>query len=105
MEWPNSSDTAIWPSYSLKTLTYHEANPGHHLQTVIGMEQQSPILQTVLYSNAFGEGWGLYAEALAKEMGLYDDDPFSDLGRLQWELPARPGHRRPLAIVRLRHCL
>ncbi len=84
--WINLRDTAIWPSYSLKTLTYHEANPGHHLQTVIGMEQQSPILQTVLYSNAFGEGWGLYAEALAKEMGLYDDDPFSDLGRLQDEL-------------------
>ena len=84
--WINLRDTAIWPSYSLKTLTYHEANPGHHLQTVIGMEQQSPILQTVLYSNAFGEGWGLYAEALAKEIGLYDDDPFSDLGRLQDEL-------------------
>ncbi len=84
--WINLRDTAIWPSYSLKTLTYHEANPGHHLQTVIGMEQQSPILQTVLYSNAFGEGWGLYAEALAKEMGLYDDDPYGDLGRLQDEL-------------------
>ncbi len=84
--WINLRDTAIWPSYTLKTLTYHEANPGHHLQTVIGMEQESPILQTVLYSNAFGEGWGLYAEALAKEMGLYDDDPYGDLGRLQDEL-------------------
>lgn len=84
--WINLRDTAIWPSFSLKTLTYHEASPGHHLQTVIGMEQESPILQSVLYSNAFGEGWGLYAEALAKEMGLYDDDPYGDLGRLQDEL-------------------
>jgi uncharacterized protein (DUF885 family) len=84
--WINLRNTAIWPSFSLKTLTYHEANPGHHLQTAIGLEQQSPILQTVLYSNAFGEGWGLYAEALAEEMGLYRNDPYGDLGRLQDEL-------------------
>ena len=84
--WINLADTAVWPSFSLKTLTYHEANPGHHLQTAVGMSQDAPILQSVLYSNAFGEGWGLYSEALAKEMGLYDDDPYGDLGRLQDEL-------------------
>lgn len=84
--WINLRDTAIWPSFSLKTLTYHEANPGHHLQTAVGMELDAPILQSVLFSNGFGEGWGLYAEALAAEMGLYDDDPYGDLGRLQDEL-------------------
>ncbi len=84
--WINLRDTAIWPSYKLKTLTYHEANPGHHLQTALGMALDAPIISSVLFSNAFGEGWALYAEALAHEMGLYADDPFGNLGRLQDEL-------------------
>ena len=84
--WINLRDTAIWPSYKLKTLTYHEGNPGHHLQTAIGMGLDAPIIASALYSNAFGEGWGLYAEALAHEMGLYRNDPYGDLGRLQDEL-------------------
>lgn len=84
--WINLRDTAIWPSYKLKTLTYHEGNPGHHLQTAIGMGLDAPIIASALYSNAFGEGWGLYSEALAHEMGLYRNDPYGDLGRLQDEL-------------------
>ena len=84
--WINLRDTAIWPAFSLKTLTYHEANPGLHFQTAVGMGLDTPILQTVLFSNGFGEGWALYAEALAKEMGLYESDPYGDLGRLQDEL-------------------
>ena len=84
--WINLRDTAIWPSYKLKTLTYHEGNPGHHLQTAIGMGLDAPIIASALYSNAFGEGWGLYSESLAHEMGLYRNDPYGDLGRLQDEL-------------------
>ena len=84
--WINLRDTAILPSFKLKTLTYHEANPGHHLQAAFGMSADTPVIATALYSNAFGEGWGLYAEALAKEMGLYAKDPYGDLGRLQDEL-------------------
>ena len=84
--WINLRDTAVLPSFKLKTLTYHEANPGHHLQTAFGMGVGTPVIATALYSNAFGEGWGLYAEALAKEMGLYAKDPYGDLGRLQDEL-------------------
>lgn len=84
--WINLRDTAIWPSYKLKTLTYHEGNPGHHLQTAISMGLDVPIIASALYSNAFGEGWGLYSEALAHEMGLYRNDPYGDLGRLQDEL-------------------
>jgi uncharacterized protein (DUF885 family)/ketosteroid isomerase-like protein len=84
--WINLRDTAIWPSYKLKTLTYHEASPGHHLQVALGMTEDAPILFSVLFSNAFGEGWALYAEQLAYEMGLYADDPFGNLGRLQDEL-------------------
>jgi uncharacterized protein (DUF885 family) len=84
--WISLADTATLPSYSLQTLTYHEANPGHHLQTILGLDDSLPILSTVFYSNAAGEGWGLYAEYLASEMGLYENDPVDDLGRLQQEL-------------------
>jgi uncharacterized protein (DUF885 family) len=84
--WINLRDTAIWPSYELKTLTYHEANPGHHLQTAVGLRDGASLMSNVLFSNAFGEGWGLYAEALAHEMGLYADDRYGDLGRLKAEL-------------------
>jgi uncharacterized protein (DUF885 family) len=84
--WISLADTAVLPSYSLQTLTYHEANPGHHLQTVLSMDPSLPILNTIFYSNAAGEGWGLYAEYLASEMGLYENDPVDDLGRLQQEL-------------------
>jgi uncharacterized protein (DUF885 family) len=84
--WINLADTATLPSYSLQTLTYHEANPGHHLQTILGLDESLPILNSIFYSNAAGEGWGLYAEYLASEMGLYENDPVDDLGRLQAEL-------------------
>jgi uncharacterized protein (DUF885 family) len=84
--WINLRDTAIWPRFALPTLTYHEAVPGHHLQGALALGQDQPLILNVLYSNAYGEGWALYSEALAKEMGLYADDPFGDLGRLQDEL-------------------
>jgi uncharacterized protein (DUF885 family) len=82
----NLRDTAMWPSYAVATLTYHEAIPGHHMQMAIAIDQDIPPIANALYSNPSGEGWALYAEALAKEMGLYDDDPFGDLGRLQAEM-------------------
>jgi len=84
--WIVLADTASLPSYSLQTLVYHETNPGHHLQTMLGLDPSLPILNTIFYSNAAGEGWGLYAEYLASEMGLYENDPVDDLGRLQQEL-------------------
>jgi len=86
--WINLRDTAIWPSWSLKTLTYHEAVPGHHFQLAVNLaNQDTPLLRKLTAStNAFAEGWGLYSELLAKEMGLYEGDPYGDLGRLQSEL-------------------
>jgi uncharacterized protein (DUF885 family) len=84
--WINLANIAANPSYSLQTLTYHETNPGHHLQTIIGLSDEVPLLSTVFYSNAAGEGWGLYSESLAGEMGMYRDSPVNDLGRLQAEL-------------------
>lgn len=85
--WINLKDTADWPSYTLPTLTYHEASPGHHLQVTIAQEiSDMPMLRNMLWFSQYGEGWALYAESLAKELGLYDDDPYGDLGRLQSEL-------------------
>jgi uncharacterized protein (DUF885 family) len=84
--WVNLRDTEALPKFSLPTMTYHEAIPGHHMQMAIAVDQPTPFLARTFFSNASGEGWGLYAEALAAEMGLYADDPFGDLGRLRDEL-------------------
>ncbi len=76
------------PRYWMRTIAYHEAIPGHHFQIAIGNEQDVPLFSKggeYIYT-AFVEGWALYAEYLAKELGWYDDDIYSELGRLQWEL-------------------
>ena len=84
--WVNLRDTAQLPKFSSPTLTYHEAIPGHHMQMAIAIDQSMPFLAKSFASNAAAEGWALYAEALAAEMGLYADDPFGNLGRLRDEL-------------------
>lgn len=84
--WLNVRDTAVHPRFALPTLTYHESIPGHHLHFATAIEQEVPTLVTAIWSNAAGEGWALYSEQLAAEMGMYDDDPYGDLGRLQAEL-------------------
>src|SRR5690606_36144697 len=66
----NLRDTAEWPRWSLPTLTYHEATPGHHHQIALAQEAEGiPVLRKVLGFSAYSEGWGLYAEQLADEMG------------------------------------
>ncbi len=82
----NLRDTALHPSWTLPTLSYHEAVPGHHLDGATSIDRDVPTIVKALWSNTSGEGWALYAERLAAEMGMYTDDPFSDLGRLQAEL-------------------
>ncbi|MCH5373287.1 MAG: DUF885 domain-containing protein, partial [Planctomycetes bacterium] len=82
----NLRDTALHPSWTLPTLSYHEAVPGHHLDGATAMEREVPPVVKALWSNTSGEGWALYAERLAAEMGMYADDPYGDLGRLQAEL-------------------
>jgi uncharacterized protein (DUF885 family) len=72
------------PLYTLESLTLHEAVPGHHLQSALAMELGLPAFRRQLYHAGFGEGWGLYAEFLGKEMGFYQD-PYSDFGRLTYE--------------------
>ena len=80
----NLRDTAEWPSWTLPTLTYHEAVPGHHFQIALQQEKtDTPLLLKVLGFSAYSEGWGLYAEQLADEMGIYQNDPFGEIGYLQ----------------------
>ncbi|WP_201747790.1 DUF885 domain-containing protein [Dyadobacter flavalbus] len=75
------------PKFSMKTLAYHEAIPGHHFQLGIQTELKGlPIFRTVIPFNAYIEGWALYSEQLAYEMGFYQHDPFGNLGRLRDEL-------------------
>jgi uncharacterized protein (DUF885 family) len=73
--------------YWMRTIAYHEAVPGHHFQIALGNEQDVPLFTKAgLIYTGFVEGWALYAERLAWDLGWYDDDIYSDLGRLQWEL-------------------
>ncbi len=74
------------PSFGMKTLTYHEAVPGHHFQIALNMLQtEIGLMRQNASFNGYVEGWALYSELLAYEMGMYKDDPFGDLGRLQAE--------------------
>ncbi|MEO6155163.1 MAG: DUF885 domain-containing protein, partial [Thermomonas sp.] len=84
--WVNLRDTAALPKFASPTLTVHEAIPGHHMQMAIAIDQDVPFIAKTFASNPAAEGWALYAEALAVEMGMYKDDPFGDLGRLRAEL-------------------
>jgi uncharacterized protein (DUF885 family) len=73
----------LW--YPMPSLTWHESIPGHHLQISIAMEQDAPVFRKIVHFTAFVEGWGLYAERLAWELGWLDGDPYANLGRLQYE--------------------
>ena len=85
--WINLRDIKANPKFDLKTLTYHEAIPGHHWQVALNLEQESlPMLRRIAPYNAYVEGWALYSEKVAEEMGLYIDDPYSNLGRLKAEM-------------------
>ncbi|MGB8602107.1 MAG: DUF885 family protein, partial [Rhizomicrobium sp.] len=78
----NLRDTAEVPSWTLPTLTFHESIPGHHLQISIAQEAPLPMLRKISQYNAYVEGWALYAEQLAVEMGLYQNDPMGHIGQL-----------------------
>jgi uncharacterized protein (DUF885 family) len=84
--WINLRDSAENPSWTLKTLTYHEAIPGHHLQRSLQQEADLPMLRRTAGFPAFAEGWGLYAEQVALEMGEYEGDPLGELGQIQASL-------------------
>jgi uncharacterized protein (DUF885 family) len=80
----NLRDTAEWPRWTLSTLTYHEAIPGHHLQISLAQETPGlPLIRKMGGFSGYSEGWALYAEQLAVEMGMYDNDPLGHIGQLQ----------------------
>jgi uncharacterized protein (DUF885 family) len=74
------------PRYSMPTLTYHEAIPGHHMQIGTASELDLPLIRTVETFLGYTEGWALYAERLAWELGWYEDEPYANLGRLSDEM-------------------
>ncbi len=79
--WINLRTTGIWTRYSLPTLVYHEAIPGHVWQGEYSF--RLPLIRSLLQFNAFSEGWALYAEQLGDELGAYEGDPVGRLGYLQ----------------------
>ena len=81
MYYINLRDTAIWPRYALPTLSYHEGIPGHVWQGEY--DYRLPLIRSLLQFNAYSEGWALYAEQLADELGVYEGDPIGKLGYLQ----------------------
>ncbi|MBI1250679.1 MAG: DUF885 family protein [Alphaproteobacteria bacterium] len=89
----NTFDMRALPLYQLEALAYHEGLPGHHMQIAIAQELQDiPRFRRYLPVTAYTEGWGLYCETLAKDMGFYAD-PYSDFGRLTLEM------RRAIRLV------
>ncbi len=73
------------PWYRMPSLTYHESVPGHHTQIAIAMDQDMHVFRKIERVTGFVEGWALYAERLASELGWYANDIYGDLGRLQYE--------------------
>ncbi|NRA83036.1 MAG: DUF885 domain-containing protein [Gammaproteobacteria bacterium] len=86
MFFANLYDIKATPKYAMKTLAYHEGIPGHHFQIAIAMELEGlPLFRKMSPFTAYTEGWALYAERVAWELG-FERDPFDNIGRLQAEL-------------------
>lgn len=85
--WVNTYDLPSRTLYTLPSLTVHEAVPGHHLQGALNQElgDSIPQFRRNMYVNAYGEGWGLYCEYLAAEMGMYTT-PYERFGQLTYEM-------------------
>ena len=80
----NLKDLGDWPKYTLPTLSYHEGVPGHHLQISIAQQSSDiPTIRKIGFLSAYQEGWALYAEQLADELGAYANDPLGRAGFLQ----------------------
>ena len=85
--WVNTYNLPSRPLYVIPSLTAHEAVPGHHLQSALNQElpETIPKFRRNLYLSAYGEGWGLYTEYLAEEMGIYTT-PYEHFGKLTYEM-------------------
>ena len=85
--WVNTYNLASRPLYAIPSLTAHEAVPGHHLQGSLNNElpESIPKFRRNLYLSAYGEGWGLYTEFLAEDMGIYTT-PYEHFGKFTYEM-------------------
>ncbi len=78
--WLNLRDTAETPFWDMPTTTFHEGVPGHHLQITLQRQADLPLIRKAGGFGAYAEGWALYSEQLAQEMGIYKDHPDWELG-------------------------
>lgn len=79
----NLRNTTDWPRFAIPTFVYHEGIPGHVFQGAVLQGTDLPLLHRTLGIAAYGEGWGLYAEQIADELGVYADEPLGRIGYLQ----------------------
>lgn len=81
------SEPADWPRFSLPALVWHETVPGHHTEAAFAMEvTRPPLIRQLIWHTGYGEGWASYAETLALEAGLAEDEPLTRIGALQSQL-------------------
>jgi uncharacterized protein (DUF885 family) len=83
----NLHDSAEWPKWALSTTVFHEGLPGHQLEGGLALgNTQLPLIRKAIGFSGYAEGWALYAEQLADEIGMYDDDPLGRIGYLKFQL-------------------
>ena len=83
----NLHDTAEWPRWNLDTTVYHEGLPGHQMEGGLALSNTGlPLIRKTMGFSAYAEGWALYAEQLADELGMYDEDPMGKVGYLKGQL-------------------
>jgi uncharacterized protein (DUF885 family) len=83
----NLHDSAEWPKFCLSTTVFHEGLPGHQFEGGLALgNDRLPLIRKASGFSGYGEGWALYAEQLADEIGMYDDDPLGRLGYLKFQL-------------------
>jgi uncharacterized protein (DUF885 family) len=83
----NLHDSAEWPKFALSTTVFHEGLPGHQLEGGLALSNKNlPLIRKAIGFSGYAEGWALYAEQLADEIGMYDDDPMGRIGYLKFQL-------------------
>ena len=83
----NLHDANEWPRFTLSTTVFHEGLPGHQLEGGLALSNKSlPLIRKAIGFSGYAEGWALYAEQLADEIGMYDDDPVGRIGYLKMQM-------------------
>ncbi len=83
----NLHDTAEWPRWNIPTTVYHEGLPGHQMESGLALANPGlPLIRKSMGFSAYAEGWALYTEQLADELGMYEDDPLGQIGYLKGQL-------------------